>query len=102
MACDVQHRAHATLRQGQGRFPERPGRCHGDRDRQAHQEGGLQRQSDQHRHLFLQKHALAHMYTNLLNEQIDSNNAIEALYGKIDINLEDGSYKLISEDEKDK
>jgi len=51
--------------------------------------------------LEIQKHALAHMYTNLLNEQIDSNNAIEALYGKIDINLEDGSYKLIS-DEKDK
>ena len=52
--------------------------------------------------LEIQKHALAHMYTNLLNEQIDSNNAIKALYGKIDINLEDGSYKLISEDEKDK
>jgi hypothetical protein len=42
------------------------------------------------------------MYTTLINEQIDSNKAIEALYGKIDINLEDGSFKLISEDEKDK
>ena len=37
-----------------------------------------------------------------ISKEMPSNKAIEALYGKVDINLEDGSFKLISEDEKDK
>ena len=51
--------------------------------------------------LATQKHTLAHMYAELMNEQLKTKEAIEGLYGKIHINLEDGSFELIK-DEKDK
>ena len=50
-----------------------------------------------------QKHSLNHMYAELMVEQQKSKTELEESYGKINIDLKDGSYELIPEkDEKNK
>ena len=50
-----------------------------------------------------QKHSLNHMYAELMVEQQKSKTELEESYGKINIDLKDGSYKLIPEkDEENK
>lgn len=44
-----------------------------------------------------QKHSLNHMYAELMVEQQKSKTELEESYGKINIDLKDGSYKLIPE-----
>ena len=48
-----------------------------------------------------QTHSLNHMYVELMVEQDKSKKELEESYGKINIDLKDGSYELIPEkDEK--
>jgi len=49
-----------------------------------------------------QKHSLNHMYAELMVEQAKSKKELEEFYGKINIDLKDGSYELIKEDEENK
>jgi hypothetical protein len=50
-----------------------------------------------------QKHSLNHMYAELMVEQQKSKTELEEAYGKINIDLKDGSYELIPEkDEENK
>ena len=50
-----------------------------------------------------QAHTLSHMYAELVNEQEKNKKELEESYGKININLQDGSYELIEEkDEENK
>jgi len=49
-----------------------------------------------------QKHSLNHMYAELMVEQDKSKKELEEKYGKININLSDGSFEEIKEDEKNK
>ena len=50
-----------------------------------------------------QKHSLNHMYADLMIEQQKSKTELEESYGKINIDLKDGSYELIPEkDEENK
>jgi hypothetical protein len=50
-----------------------------------------------------QKHSLNHMYAELMVEQDKSKKELEEEYGKVNINLQDGSYELIPEkDEENK
>ena len=49
-----------------------------------------------------QKHSLNHMYAELMVEQAKSKKELEESYGKINIDLKDGSYELIKEDEENK
>jgi len=50
-----------------------------------------------------QSHTLSHMYAELVNEQEKNKKELEESYGKININLQDGSYELIEEkDEENK
>ncbi len=49
-----------------------------------------------------QKHSLNHMYAELMVEQDKSKQELEEKYGKININLQDGSYEIIKDEEKDK
>ena len=50
-----------------------------------------------------QKHSLNHMYAELMVEQQKSKTELEESYGKINIDLKDGSYELIPEkDEENK
>ena len=49
-----------------------------------------------------QKHSLNHMYAELMVEQDKSKKELEEEYGKVNINLEDGSYEIIKDEEKDK
>ena len=50
-----------------------------------------------------QKYSLNHMYVELMVEQDKSKKELEAEYGKVNINLKDGSYELIPEkDEENK
>ena len=44
-----------------------------------------------------QKHSLNHMYAELMVEQQKSKTELEESYGKINIDLKDGSYELIPE-----
>ena len=48
-----------------------------------------------------QKHSLNHMYAELMVEQDKSKKELEKEYGKVNINLKDGSYEIIK-DEEDK
>jgi ABC-type oligopeptide transport system ATPase subunit len=49
-----------------------------------------------------QKHSLNHMYAECMVEQDKSKKELEEKYGKININLSDGSFEEIKEDEKNK
>ena len=48
-----------------------------------------------------QSHTLNHYYAELMNSQVETKKELEELYGEINIDLTDGSYK-ITKDEKDK
>jgi|TARA_R100000734_G_C3297191_1_gene88234 hypothetical protein len=49
-----------------------------------------------------QKHALNHMYSNIMSEQEGAKKELEEKYGKVNIDLKDGSYTEIKEDESKK
>ena len=49
-----------------------------------------------------QKHSLNHMYAELMVEQDKSKKELEEEYGKVNFNLQDGSYEIIKDEEKDK
>ena len=44
-----------------------------------------------------QKHNLLHVFANIQNEQEKTKSAIEEKHGKINVNLEDGSFTKIEE-----
>ncbi len=46
-----------------------------------------------------QKHSLNHMYAELMVEQDKFKKELEEEYGKININLQDGSYEIIKDEE---
>ena len=46
-----------------------------------------------------QKHALNHLYTSVMQEQETTKKELEEKYGKVNIDLKDGSYTEIKEDE---
>ena len=46
-----------------------------------------------------QKHSLNHMYAELMVEQDKSKKELEKEYGKVNINLKDGSYEIIKDEE---
>ena len=48
-----------------------------------------------------QSHTLSHMFAELAMKQEQSKKDLEAKYGNIEVNLEDGTFKLIT-DEKNK
>tara|TARA_R110000744_G_scaffold7603_1_gene26380 strand:+ start:82 stop:324 length:243 start_codon:yes stop_codon:yes gene_type:complete len=49
-----------------------------------------------------QIHSLNHMYVDLMMDQDKTKKGLEEAYGKVNINLKDGSYELIESDEEDK
>jgi len=48
--------------------------------------------------LQVQKHSLLHIYAEIELEQIESKKALEEKYGKINVDLKDGSFKVIKEE----
>jgi len=48
-----------------------------------------------------QTHSLNHMYVELMVEQDKTKKELEETYGKVNINLQDGSFELIKEDDKE-
>ena len=48
-----------------------------------------------------QMHSLNHYYVELMVEQDKSKKELEESYGKVNINLQDGSFELIVEDDKE-
>lgn len=51
--------------------------------------------------LATQSHTLSHMFAELAMKQENNKKELEAKYGNIEVNLEDGTFKLIT-DEKNK
>ena len=51
--------------------------------------------------LATQSHTLSHMFAELAMKQEKNKKELEAKYGNIEVNLEDGTFKLIT-DEKNK
>ena len=51
--------------------------------------------------LATQSHTLSHMFAELAMKQEESKKDLEKKYGNIEVNLEDGTFKLIT-DEKNK
>ena len=49
-----------------------------------------------------QTHSLNHYYVELMVEQDKTKKELEETYGKVNINLQDGSFELIEENEKNK
>jgi hypothetical protein len=49
-----------------------------------------------------QTHSLNHYYVELMVEQDKSKKELEEIYGKVNINLQDGSFELIEENEENK
>jgi len=49
-----------------------------------------------------QRHSLMHIYADLMKEQQDSKTELEEKYGKININLSDGSFEEIKEEQDEK
>ena len=50
----------------------------------------------------IQKHTLLHRY-DLINQELNKfKSELQESYGKININVEDGSYEIIKEDESNK
>ena len=52
--------------------------------------------------LEVQKHGLLHLWAGIQDEDNKFKQELEEEYGKININLEDGSYEEIKEEESDK
>tara|TARA_R110000824_G_scaffold131625_1_gene293813 strand:- start:298 stop:540 length:243 start_codon:yes stop_codon:yes gene_type:complete len=52
--------------------------------------------------LHSQAHSLSHAFTDVVSEQEKDKKTLEKEYGKINIDLKDGSYTEIKEEEKDK
>jgi len=50
--------------------------------------------------LSTQIHSLNHMYADEISKQEESKKSLEEKYGKININLQDGSYEEIKEDKE--
>ena len=48
-----------------------------------------------------EKHKLLHALSNVLEKTKETADALEEKYGKVNINLEDGSYEVIKEEEKE-
>ena len=48
-----------------------------------------------------QTHSLNHYYVELMVKQDKFKNELEETYGKVNINLQDGSFELIVEDDKE-
>ena len=48
-----------------------------------------------------QTHSLNHYYVELMVEQDKSKKELEETYGKVNINLQDGSFELIEENDKE-
>ena len=48
-----------------------------------------------------QKHSLNHYYIELMVEQEKTKKELEEIYGKVNINLQDGSFELIEENDKE-
>jgi len=48
-----------------------------------------------------QTNSLNHMYVELMVEQDKTKKELEEAYGKVNINLQDGSFELIKEDDKE-
>ena len=46
-----------------------------------------------------QIHSLNHMYVELMIEQDKTKKELEEVYGKVNINLQDGSYEIIEDEE---
>ena len=46
-----------------------------------------------------QKHSLLHAFAIIQDEQSKTKSVLEEEYGKINVNLEDGSYELIPEED---
>ena len=46
-----------------------------------------------------QKHQLLHAFAIIQDEQDKLKTALEDIYGKVNVNLEDGSYELIPEED---
>ena len=49
-----------------------------------------------------QKYSLNHYYVELMVQQEKTKKELEEIYGKVNINLQDGSFELIEENEKNK
>jgi hypothetical protein len=49
--------------------------------------------------LSTQMHSLNHVYSSIVQEQEEDKKALEESYGKINIDLKDGSYKEIKEED---
>jgi hypothetical protein len=48
-----------------------------------------------------QKYSLNHYYVELMVQQEKTKKELEEIYGKVNINLQDGSFELIVEDDKE-
>ena len=46
----------------------------------------------------IQTHSLNHLYAEVMEKQDKSKNELEETYGKVNINLQDGSFELIEDD----
>ena len=50
--------------------------------------------------LEVQKHSLLHIYAEVETNQMELKKQLEKNYGKINVDLKDGSYKIIEDEEK--
>ena len=50
--------------------------------------------------LQIQTHSLNHLYSEVMEKQDKSKKELEETYGKVNINLQDGSFELIEENEE--
>ena len=50
--------------------------------------------------LATQSHTLSHMFAELAMKQEQSKKELEEKYGNIEVNLEDGTFKLITDEKK--
>ena len=48
-----------------------------------------------------QKYSLNHYYVELMVQQEKTKKELEEIYGKVNINLQDGSFELIEENDKE-
>jgi hypothetical protein len=48
-----------------------------------------------------EKHKLLHALSNVLEKTKETADGLEEKYGKVNINLEDGSYEVVKEEEKE-
>jgi hypothetical protein len=48
--------------------------------------------------LQIQTHSLNHLYAEVMEKQDKTKNELEESYGKVNINLQDGSFELIEDD----